>query len=74
MSTPSSLGTQLLQARASEAIRKRKAKKNGDQPSVADSKEQQNRLSAQFRQRATVPAKGAGAAVSQSILSRVFQS
>jgi hypothetical protein len=54
-------------------MRKRKAKKSGEEPSASDSQLQQNRLSAQFRQRATVPAKGAGASVSQSILSRVFQ-
>jgi len=61
------------QARAADAMRKRKAKKSGEQPSVSDSQQQQNRLSAQFRQRATTPAAGAGAAVSHSILSRVFQ-
>ena len=62
------------QARASEAIRKRKAKQSGVQSTVSESQQQQDRLSAQFRQRATAPAKGAGAGVSQSILSRVFQS
>jgi hypothetical protein len=55
-------------------MRKRKAKKIGEEPSVGDTQQQQNRLSAQFRQRATVPSKGAGSVISESILSRVFQS
>jgi hypothetical protein len=55
-------------------MRKRKAKKSGEEHAATDSQQQQNRLSAQFRQRATVPAKGAAASVSQSMLSRVFQS
>lgn len=55
-------------------MRKRKAKKSGEEQAVTDSQQQQNRLSQQFRQRATVPAKGAAASVSHTMLSRVFQS